>query len=58
MLADRLESRMGELKNEPQPFLTLGRLVQELRKIEHDDLLDGRPESCRARDDEDQIRKK
>ena len=39
MLADRLESRCGELTNQPQHFQMLGNLISGLRKVEHDDLL-------------------
>jgi hypothetical protein len=36
LICDRLESRIGELTNKPVEFGTLGKLLQELNKIEND----------------------
>ena len=40
LISDRLESRLGELKKEPVSFNTISNLLNALRKIETDTLLE------------------
>lgn len=39
LICDRLESRLGELTNSPVKFSTIGKLLQDLNKVESDPIL-------------------